>query len=163
MKRSLFIGVFAFVAVGVANASVPDACLDFSRYPVSTIADQPFAEPNLNSSSKVRQFHTVIKNGAKGEPDFAGQFRVVQWGCGSNCHRFAIVDKKTGQVYLVSDAAALAARFRLDSRLFIIDPPDVIAEQQSDLFSTMSFVWDNSSHALRPIPGCNGYAQTGNQ
>lgn len=160
MLRLVSICLLSTLAATIASATTRrDECLDFSRYPAAAEAVQPFARPDTKSSKEVHRFRAVILAGAEGEPNFAGRFRVVEWGCGSNCHQFAIVDKKTGHVFLVEEAAAMAASFRLDSNLFILDPPDVIPVLQADLFSTMSFFWDDSSRSLRPIPGCGGQAQ----
>lgn len=32
------------------------------------------------------------------KPNFAGQYIVIQWGCGTECFQYAVVDAKTGQI-----------------------------------------------------------------
>lgn len=46
-----------------------------------------------------RMFRTKLSNGAKENPNFAGHYRFVGWGCGSVCAAGAIVDLKTGDVH----------------------------------------------------------------
>ena len=132
-------------------------CLDFSRYPAEKAIQEPYAEPMI-VSPEAKHFRTVIRNGAQGEPDFAGRFRVVQWGCGSNCHLYALIDKKNGSVYMADLGAALGAHFQLDSNLFVVDPPEMIeTDWPEGMASTVSYLWDDSSHTLQKIPGCDGY------
>ena len=46
-----------------------------------------------------REFRSRILDGAKLPPNFAGHYRIVQWGCGSDCVDFVTVDLNTGDVY----------------------------------------------------------------
>ena len=43
-------------------------------------------------------FRTVLRNGMKWGPNFAGHYAVVVWGCGTSCSSFAVVNLRTGQV-----------------------------------------------------------------
>ena len=72
-------------------------------------------------------------------PNFAGQYRVVVWGCGTSCTQFAVVNLKTGHlktlkgVYSVAyvdfftddllpqtDSEAYGLRFKKDSDLLVL-------------------------------------------
>lgn len=91
----------------------------------------------LKSGARARRFRTVLKEGAKTGPNFAGHYTVVKWSCGTACAEFAIVDAKDGQVYfptimkfnsyaLVHDGTE-PFQYRKDSSLFIIaGEPDEI-------------------------------------
>jgi len=116
----------------------------------------PYKAPNVNQTPEVRRFRTVIRQGAKGDPNFAGYLRVVSWGCGSNCHLFALVDMKTGKVSIVPIEAGLGAEFQANSRLLIADSPRMIKESgvSSDLFRTMYYVWDEDAKTLQTLPAC---------
>jgi len=46
-----------------------------------------------------RLFRTTIRRAAQKGPNFAGQYAIVHWGCGSSCFSFVIVDVATGRVY----------------------------------------------------------------
>jgi hypothetical protein len=79
--------------------------------------------PVLPNNPVARMFRTIIRNGAKSPPDFAGHFKVVIWGEGTFA-RFVIVDARTGQVYYdeeVTRGLPLAPMYRRDSRLMIVD------------------------------------------
>jgi len=163
MARIPLLALMFVATIAVAGAAVPAACLEFDKYPITEIFRGPYVKPNLSTPAQVHRFRTVIREGSEGAPDFAGRFRVVHWGCGSNCHAFALVDRKTGEVYPVPETAALGAGFRLNSGLFVIDTPEMIKESGSPLFATMTFAWNEQSRSLVALPGCNGYAQPGGQ
>lgn len=101
----------------------------FSAFPVQDVyhGKPALAQP---VSRFARTFRTVIREGAKEGPNFAGHFTVVMWGCGTSCAQFAIVDAITGTVYdppyksvVGGDTQGLlehwGLHFELDSRLFI--------------------------------------------
>lgn len=48
-----------------------------------------------------RRFRTRLKDAAKGKPNFAGHYIVAIWGCGTECLEGAIIDVKTGRVYML--------------------------------------------------------------
>src|SRR5688572_16043214 len=173
-KARIFAGVVLILSLGLALAgypkfaqspyirrassateTMPAECLEFEHYPITEVYTGPFVEPDVNPP-EVHHFRTRIREGSQGEPDFAGRFRVVSWGCGSNCHVYALVDKRTGKVYMAPAVAALDAEYRLNSGLFVLDPPRLIEESGSPLYATVSLVWDETSGMLRPISGCDG-------
>jgi hypothetical protein len=41
----------------------------------------------------------MIRLGAKSDVQFAGHYTIPQWGCGSACGVFVIVDSITGTIY----------------------------------------------------------------
>jgi len=49
-------------------------------------------------------------------PNFAGQFTLVRWGCGSSCIMYAVVSAKTGRVYSRQCRPKLARRFTYRAR-----------------------------------------------
>src|SRR5262245_4367548 len=51
------------------------------------------------SSSKLKNYRTVISEAARKGPNFAGQYPVAEWGCGSGCVSMAIVDAASGRVW----------------------------------------------------------------
>jgi len=70
-------------------------------------------------TTEARRYRTVIREGAREGPNFAGHFTIVTWGCGAGCVQFAIVDAKTGLVY--SPRFYVAARTHFDEET---DQPD---------------------------------------
>jgi len=57
------------------------------------------ARPVL-ASREALKYRTAITEGSREGPNFAGHFTIVEWGCGGGCVQFAIVDAKTGQVFM---------------------------------------------------------------
>lgn len=70
----------------------------FAKYPAGDIYRGKPAPAHPDSPSAVR-FRTVIENGARKGPNFAGHYTVVTWGCGAACASFAIVDAQDGKVW----------------------------------------------------------------
>ena len=58
-------------------------------------------------------------------PQFAGQYAVASWGCGTSCQFHAIIDVKSGAVYMTDLQTALGVEYRIDSRLFIKNRPEL--------------------------------------
>lgn len=67
-------------------------------YPVRSRYKGKPAKPVLDSK-RARLYRTIIRNGAKEGPNFAGHYTVVAWGCGLGSYSLAIVDAITGKVY----------------------------------------------------------------
>src|SRR5437762_2719445 len=57
------------------------------------------ARPRL-TTRRARLFRTQIRKAAANGPNFAGHLRLAEWGCGSCCADFGIVDLKTGAVWM---------------------------------------------------------------
>lgn len=82
-------------------------------------------------SKRARLFRTVIREGAKTGPNFAGHYTAVAWGCGLGAFSLAVVDSKTGKVYFppfecVDGAGfglpfvnALGPMFRINSKMIV--------------------------------------------
>jgi hypothetical protein len=107
----------------------------FKDYPVNEPLIRHPAPVDFSRSPDERRFRTVLVRGARKGPNFAGHYTVVIWGCGSPCKSFAIVDARTGQVHSPGFSLTLGACYRLDSDLFIVDPPELWRESYGDLAS----------------------------
>jgi hypothetical protein len=97
----------------------------FNRYPAGKVFRGTPAPPRLLTADQ-RGFRTVLRNGAKQGPNFAGHFTVVEWGCGSNCIAMAVIDAITGAVYdqdmpQMNDAGICGAQYKLTSTLFVVE------------------------------------------
>ena len=108
--------------------SAQQAVPRFEDFPVEAMFDRTPA-PVILASARARMFRTVLTMQAKERPNFAGQYRVATWGCGSDCHAFAIINAKTGTVYFHPDALWIGGlpgndedriQFRKNSRLFVL-------------------------------------------
>jgi hypothetical protein len=80
----------------------------------------------------------VAENGV----NFAGQYCIASWGCGSPCHLSAIVDLMTGKVY-TGPESAFGYRFKKDSKIIIVDPPDSLGWYQLNRFcgQPKEYIW----------------------
>jgi len=98
----------------------------FEDYPVRDRFTGRPAKVNLNSHPKARLFRTMLREGAKPGPNFAGHYTIVHWGCGSDCRMIAVVDARNGRVYFApfTVSPSIGQDFRVDSRLFIANPPE---------------------------------------
>ena len=56
------------------------------------------ARPDVHNQRRARRYRTMIEDGAKQGPNFAGHYTIVGWGCGAACTDIAIVDSNTGSV-----------------------------------------------------------------
>jgi hypothetical protein len=122
---------------------------EFQDYPPDGGFGGPPAEPQLTTAWS-QQYRTRIRRGAASRegfrrgfeyvetagPNFAGHYRVVNWGCGAGCLMMVVVDLETGTIYpppmstgAIGEAQVTVPNlgtgwgdfdFRADSRLFIM-------------------------------------------
>lgn len=86
----------------------------FKDYPVKEIFRGKVVKARIKSP-EAKTYRTVITQEAKKGPNFAGHYTIVQWGCGTACSGFAIVDAKTGDVYIPNFYVSMG--YGLDSSL----------------------------------------------
>ncbi len=97
--------------------------IDFDKYRID-ISQSKKITINLSSNPTARQFRSAIDSSIdKQGTNFAGHYNLVRWGCGTSCINGAITDMKTGKVYDLPPAT-LDYKFRNDSRLLVVNPPD---------------------------------------
>jgi hypothetical protein len=118
----------AAVSDTLAAVSAGTAAPKFEAYAVASTYTGKIAPVNLASAAEARRFRTVLRDGAAGPPDFAGRYRVVEWGCGSPCHTFAIVESANGRVFMPGIAAMAGIAYRPDSRLLVVEPPEDVSD-----------------------------------
>src|SRR6266478_4202549 len=81
----------------LAGAELPYSKYPYAKYPARHYKGK-LATPRLITPTQ-REFRTVIRRGAVKGPNFAGHYTVAEWGCGSNCVVYAVIDAITGAVY----------------------------------------------------------------
>lgn len=100
----------------------------FEDFPVRKVFKGKPARPDV-SRGMARRFRTEIRRQAQDGPDFAGHYTVVDWGCGTCCSQFAIVDAQYGKVYFpfshiecanTPDGMGHDWQYKIDSDLFIL-------------------------------------------
>lgn len=102
---------------------------------------------NLNTP-EIRRYRTVLRNAAKQKPNFAGRYIVATWGCGTSCQMSAIIDAKKGIVYMPGIQSEAGLKYRLNSRLLIVNPPEEIATygaNKPDWLISRYYVWQNDN------------------
>jgi len=123
--------VFTIIVVceGKLNVAAQTGIPRFSDYPVRDRYAGKTAP--LVLSGEARMFRTRLKDAARGKPNFAGHFIVTTWGCGTECIGGAIIDAKTGRVFMLPftlccwapgtvDENFKPVEFRLNSNLLVL-------------------------------------------
>jgi hypothetical protein len=116
----------------------------FQEYAVQ-VASIRTTRLDLKSHPVGRTFPTVLRRGVRQNGvNFAGSFSLVEWGCGSDCRWFAIVDLRNGRIYRDSSFALLrGAQYRADSALFVANPRYPDADNYLAVVPTSYWVWQN--------------------
>jgi len=95
----------------------------FDDFPVTKIYRGPQRPVDLHSNPQAMTYRTRLREGARHKPNFAGHYIAVDWGCGSNCQSYMLIDAVSGKVFN-GTGTERGLNFRLDSSLAIADPPD---------------------------------------
>ncbi len=90
--QSCFLGLMALT--GLAASGIPQ----FETYRVHDGMKGSPATPIIKTPYQ-RTFRTQITEEAKLGVNFAGHYRLAEWGCGSSCVSIAIINLQTGAVY----------------------------------------------------------------
>ena len=96
----------------------------FEFFPVADSFTGATSRLQLASNRAARRYKWVLTQAAAYGPNFAGHYKIAYWGCGSPCGRFAIINRRTGEVFMADVDADVPPIVRPDSRLLIIDPTD---------------------------------------
>lgn len=118
----------------------------FEDFPAHKIYEGKPLPVNLVSHPKALRFEDRLVEGAKTGPNFAGRQTVIRWNCGDECQQFAVVDAMTGSVVFAPFVTHLGVRFQLDSRLFVVNPPDAVERaarsgKPKSYYRTVYYVW----------------------
>lgn len=100
----------------------------FKDYPVTSAYIGRNAPVDFRSNPNARTYRTRLREAASERPNFAGSYIVTAWGCGTSCLQVAIINSKTGKVFMLpftvccwSGEVENPLAFRLDSGLFIVN------------------------------------------
>jgi hypothetical protein len=75
------------------------AVAEFANYPAATkLAHRPAALKLTTRAA--RRYRSVLRDEAKKGPNFNGHYRVADWGCGTNCVEWGILDLDRGKVWM---------------------------------------------------------------
>src|SRR5262245_36131587 len=90
---------FLITAILLQILSIPPTLAPrFNEFPSGTAFRGKPVQVVLNRAEE-RRFRTVIREGAKEGPNFAGHYTIVEWGCGTECIQAAVVDANSGKIF----------------------------------------------------------------
>jgi len=118
MKKIISI-IFLFMLSTLAGAN-PFEHPKFSNYKVPVYKGK--AAPLSLSDNYTRQYKTRFTEALKESPNFAGEYIITVWGCGTNCAIYSFINKRTGKVLENTFGGELGesvAVAKPDSRLLI--------------------------------------------
>lgn len=153
LKWNKAVGRFDPLSASGSAPAARSALPTYTDYPAKEQFSGKPAAPDLKSDPDAKRLATVLTEGAKNGPDFAGHYTVVLWGCGTGCQSFVIVDAKSGAIHSPKISTERGLCYRKDSSLLIMDPitKDFVGdgEEVPAQYSTKYFSWDGKK--LNPV------------
>jgi hypothetical protein len=79
---------------------------------------------NFNSLPEAKLFKTTISNSYKEGANFAGQYNLAFWGCGTDCVGFSVTDITTGNIieYSPINESYHLGGYEVGNRLIVFNP-----------------------------------------
>jgi hypothetical protein len=131
------------------------------QLPVFRTYSGPNNLPDFNDRDReFSNFRTRITDGMTGGPSFAGEYSVIQIGCGTGCSFAYVGNNRTGQVFNVpvggEDNMYLSLKYQLDSRLLVAQWADYDASKcYVQFFGFDDGEWtDLMKHEVGPMDDC---------
>lgn len=105
MNKTVFLSIF--LLYGVLTFGQKD--LKFSQFPARVVY-KTAAKVDLKSHAEAKFYRTNLRNAlANSEVNFAGNYILASWGCGSGCTQGAIIDVRTGNVFFPKELQGVYA------------------------------------------------------
>ena len=104
--------ITAFALCGVTNAKA-DQLPKFSQFPARKYNRGPTGRVDL-SDPHAYSYRTRLREGAQQGANFAGHYRVVTWGCGTDCETGAIIDAFSGHVVFLPSVNSYQMEHEMD-------------------------------------------------
>jgi hypothetical protein len=133
----LLIGVGVYFGVGdrtreaVDDPTIISSLHRFEDFPVTDSYTGPVAGVDFAGQPGAAEFRTALTEGMAEGVRFAGRYAVAEWGCGTSCQSYALIDAETGEIVEFGIISAYGAEYRPDSRLFIVNPPSQLADLET--------------------------------
>jgi hypothetical protein len=114
---------YAPISWGPASAKTIEASAKVDNgYDVSDIYTGGTKYPDFGvRDAAFKTFRTRVRSGMKAGPSFAGEYSVIQIGCGSGCSFVVVASNRTGEAFNFprggEENMYLALKYRLSSRL----------------------------------------------
>ncbi len=96
-KDALMVTAALLVMANGAELRGSSAPPRFGEYRVGEVYRGNAATPILHGSFQ-EKFRTAIKREGKLPANFAGHYRIAEWGCGTSCVSFVVIDLQSGSV-----------------------------------------------------------------
>ncbi|MCM2452218.1 hypothetical protein [Agrobacterium vitis] len=114
----------SFATTNVVERGISLARIRPSQLPVSRVYAGPQNFPDFNGrDSNFSRYRTGITNAMTGGPTFAGEYSVIQIGCGSSCSFAYVGNSRTGEVFDApvggQNNLSLKLKYELKSKLLI--------------------------------------------
>ena len=131
MKNKCLV-LLAITVLCASTALAQSKTPTFARYRVR-VSKPGNISVDLKSHKRANTFRTNLRNAAKAGVNFAGNFVLANWGCGTNCSETAIIDARTGKVFFPAELEGAGFGFcelpddaepivyKPDSRLLILN------------------------------------------
>jgi len=141
--------IFLALLSGMATAQA----WPFHKYPAAIFHGKS-ALPKPETSLTRDHITTIRAAARRGRPKFAGHYTVVDWGCGTSCAVYVIVDNRTGKIYEPPeiskgvDLGVAGPEFRPDSTLMVVAScplPEVYGAKNCE---RKFYKWDGSRLVL---------------
>jgi hypothetical protein len=165
MKNSILLFLITIFSLNVVGQKTPT----FKQYEVK-IEKKIAKKVLLTSHSKAKMFRTNLREAlATNEVNFAGKYIIAEWGCGSGCSQFGIIDAKTGKVFfpdilyqVLVDYNCSGLSFKKNSTMIIIDGYPGNGDDEVDVAKRgiSYYQWTGTDFKLlkfikKPIPKLN--------
>lgn len=106
------------------NSPKTSCNFDFNNFKVKNILNKEEYIVDFETNSDAKRFKTRITEQVEKGPNFAGKYRYVRWGCGTNCGSGAIINLETGDIVEYGLVDELGVDFKVDSKLLVINPQE---------------------------------------
>ncbi len=115
---------FFLLLTGMAVAA--DAELPaFSEYRRVEHSELRLEAIDFDSHPDARNFRTRLEENLGDYANFAGQFILTMWGCGTMCQQIALIEVETGRVFMPEEfVSSFGVCFKESSSLLILNPVD---------------------------------------
>ncbi len=146
LDKLLIVAVVVFCAATFAFGQKQPT---FAKYAVKTEKIRSVTV-DLKSHKNARMFRTNLKNAAKEGVNFAGHYILTDWGCGTNCSEWTIIDGRNGKVYFPREFEGVGFGFcDLPENGLPADAP----KTRDDLGEALYFKADSRLVVLTGFPG----------
>ena len=101
--RALGITSAILLALTLPHSYASDSCSqkkhpEFKDYSIAKMFSGT-AHPAILATPLDRKYRMAIRESVSKGVNFAGHFVVADWGCGTGCRQFVVVDAETGIIY----------------------------------------------------------------